>query len=179
MTVPIWTPPGIITSCGEWGIGDFLQAQNLATQSGGGAVAWPSGSLAIYCPIVIPAPIIAVMLAVGNGAVGNNIDVGIYDQAGTLIVSSGSTAMSGTSATQTFDISDTVIGPGLFYLAAAIDGTTGGILRANPGAAGAALLQAAGVAQQASAFPLPANAVFASMAQAYLPIILLSIQTVV
>jgi hypothetical protein len=57
------------------------------------------------------------MLVLNGATASGNMDVGIYDYAGTRLVSSGSTAQSGTSAFQDFDITDTLLGPGIFYLA--------------------------------------------------------------
>jgi hypothetical protein len=103
-----------------------------------------------------------------NGATAaNNIDVGIYDAAGTRLVSAGSTAQAGTSDLQLFDVTDTLLGPGLFYFAVSFDGTTGTVFRhvvsQNFG-------QALGVCQQtASAHPLPATATFAANAFQIVP----------
>lgn len=133
--------------------------------------AWPSANLAIYVPIRLPVPVIATIIALSAEGSSGNIDLGIYDAEGTRIVSAGSTAHGGFGL-NSINITDTLIGPGLFYLAAALDNATGTTYHM---AAGAHEALACGVVQEASAFPLPATATFASMAQAYIPLISLVI----
>ena len=78
-----------------------------------------------YIPFVVSEPITVVQLFAYNGATASgNIDMGIYDAKGTKLVSIGSTAQAGTNALQTFDITDTVLGSGRFYLAVAMDNAT-------------------------------------------------------
>jgi len=125
------------------------------------SVAWQSANRAIYIPFRISRSILVLNMYTFNGAVVNgNLDIGIYDKHGTRIVSSGSTAQAGVSSIQTLNITDTVIGPGLFYMALALS-TNGTILFQNTGATGM-FMKAMGLAQQANAFPLPANATFAT-----------------
>lgn len=133
------------------------------------SAAWPSANLALYMPFSVSRPTLFVKLFCINGATATgNVDMGIYDWAGTRLVSIGSTAQSGTAATQEFNITDTLIGPGRFYLAIAMDGTSGTLYRLQ------STLQAnreGGWLQEASAFPLPANATFASNTTNYQPAI--------
>ena len=132
---------------------------------------WVTANAAIYVPFRIAQPLTVVKLFMLNGAaVSGNVDVGIYgiSDAGTptRMVSSGSTAQSGVSVIQEFNITDTLIGPGLFYLALAVDNTTATFLRQVTLIANLELL---GAAQQATAFPLPATATFAVVTSSYLP----------
>src|SRR3972149_4117985 len=88
---------------------------------GGGAdvasAVWVANVI-VYIPVVIPASFRIEQLVARNGvAVSGNIDMGIYDEKGTRIVSAGSTAQAGASADQTFNVTDTLIGPGQYYLA--------------------------------------------------------------
>ena len=125
---------------------------------------------AVYIPFRIPAPMVVTQLFSMNGAaVSGNIDVGIYDKDGTRLVSSGSTAQAGTSTIQAFNITDTLIGPGQFYLAVAMDNATGTLLRIFLFPANGTKVM--GVAQQASAFALPATATFATESSGYFPMI--------
>jgi hypothetical protein len=130
---------------------------------------YPTANLAIYMPFRLPTPTLIAQLFCSNGtAVSGNVDVGIYDEAGTRLVSSGSTAQAGTSTNQAFNITDMTIGPGLFYLAVAMDNTTGTLFATT---ASALNLKFMGFAQEASAFPLPATATFATNAGTFMPII--------
>ena len=122
---------------------------------------FPSANAAYFFPFRIWTPITVRKLFAHNGATASgNIDVGIYDAQGRKLVSAGSTAQAGTNALQEFDVTDTVIGPGLFYLAVAMDNTTGTLFRSTFG--GSVNSKVMGEAQQASAFPLPATATFAT-----------------
>lgn len=146
-----------------------------AIGGGGGAVtlasfasaAWPAANRAIFLPFAVAVPSTAVQLYCLNGATASgNVDMGIYDPSGTRLVSIGSTAQSGTNVLQLFDITDTVLGPGAFYLGIALDGTTGTMFRANIGPGST---RAFGVVQMASAFALPAAATYAAAASGYIP----------
>ncbi len=92
------------------------------------------------------------------------------------MVSIGSTAHAGTSGIQSFDITDTTLNPGLYYLACALDNGTGIIDHFTHPALN---LRTMGVLKMASAFPLPANATFAAMDQAYLPTICVTNQAAI
>jgi hypothetical protein len=133
------------------------------------STAWPTANTAVYIPFRVFAPFLVAQIAWANGsAVSGNIDAGIYDAVGTRLVSAGSTVQSGAAAVQTVDITDTWIGPGLFYLALALDNTTGTI---TGQAAGLQRLRAIGLVEMASAFPLPATATFAALTGNLLPLV--------
>jgi hypothetical protein len=133
----------------------------------GGAIAltsvasatWPSANLLIGYPFRIFSPTLITKLWVANGATASgNLDLGIYDERGTKIVSSGSTAQSGANVLQAPDITDTWLGPGDYYCCCAMNGTTGTTLTTTWGhlSQGYAL----GQVQMVTAFPLPATATF-------------------
>jgi hypothetical protein len=97
---------------------------------------------------------VAQQLFVANGsAVSGNFDLGIYDAAGTRLVSIGSTAQSGTTALQAATISPVPLSPGLYYFGLALDNTSGAVLGHTSNAG-----RATGARMLASAFPLPARA---------------------
>lgn len=128
--------------------------------------AWPAANRALFVPFVIHEPFVVQKMAVYNATTAaGNVDIGIYTEDGTLLVSSGSTAMAGTSTQQTFSISKT-LAPGRYYMAIAFSSTSA-ILRAST--TSLASTQLSGVLQMASAFPLPATATFAVAASAYIP----------
>lgn len=144
---------------------------------GAASAVFPSANLAIFYPFVVCEPFVVVKMFTYNGAaVGDNVDVGLFAQDGTRLVSMGSTAQSGTNALQSFDIADTQLGPGVYYAGLACSGTTSTFFRRTTGNAG--LLQALGFAQQASAFALPATATLAAISNDYLPMFGLTGRTV-
>lgn len=161
-------PAPVITPFALESLGIALGAQNNGLVTAASA-AYPSANLALFLPFLLGSPTTVTKLCVVNGGTASgNVDVGIYDAVGTRIASAGSTAQAGTNALQAFDITDVVLGAGLYYLAVAKDDTTGTILRVNPVAE---ILRAFGCFQMASAFPLPATATFATIAQAFVPAI--------
>jgi hypothetical protein len=140
--------------------------------------AWPSANLAIFVPVDIFRPVTIVKMMVNNGsAVSGNIDVGIYTPNGARLVSAGSTAQAGTSAIQTFDITDTLLMPGWYYMAVALDNTTGTLAAFTGGTA--VDYRPLGMAQMASAFALPDPATFAAFTQTYVPLVSMTQRTTV
>lgn len=140
------------------------------------SAAWPSANRAIFVPFNVYHTLTIVQMLVFNGATASgNIDVGLYDLGGARLVSIGSTAQAGTSAYQAFDITDTTLNPGQYYMGVALDNATGTL---NRWSANAAEWRGLGLQQMASAFPLPATATFALVASAYLPWVMASRRTV-
>lgn len=102
--------------------------QNL----GSNAFAWTTANRAIYVPVRVPQRVKVLQLAyLPSTTATGNIDIGLYDQAGARVVSSGSTAKSATAAVIIVDVTDSVIGPGLYYLALNNDTTTDTFLGAT------------------------------------------------
>ncbi len=131
---------------------------------------WPTANKAVFIPFRLAQPVLVTKLFTWNGAaVSGNLDIGIYDASGTKLVSSGSTAQSGTNALQVIDVTDTWIGPGQFYFALVLDNATGTIVRNNLG--GAIFSQMNGLAEMTSAFPLPATATLAATSVSLLHVV--------
>lgn len=129
---------------------------------------WPLASRAIFIPFRISRSILVLNMFTFNGAVVNgNLDIGLLDAVGTRLVSSGSTAQAGINQIQTLNIADTLVGPGQFYIALAMDNIVGTFFRSNFSAPKVAVV---GMLQQVAAFPLPAAAVFALGALSYIPV---------
>lgn len=125
-----------------------------------GSATYTSANRAHFQWFRVPEICVVKQLWVANGATASgNIDVGIYTPDGTRLVSSGSTAQSGTSTLQVFDVTDTTLAPGYYYIAVAMDNTTGTIRRNNLSTQASKF---AGSAVMASAFPLPATATLAT-----------------
>lgn len=169
--------PVFIDTYSVYSIGTQLAAVSTGAPGSG---AWPDANRAIFIPFVLPADGTVVKLWCANGATASgNVDMGIYDESGTRKVSIGSTAQVGTSRIQEFDIGDTALTAGRYYLAIAKNTTTGTVFRSSsPG--GATLLNAGlGILEQTTAFPLPATATFITSAMGYIPWCGLSLRTLV
>lgn len=101
--------------------GGWMTYQTLPTN----ATPWGTQYRAIYVPIRVPRRVVVRKLGYANTSTATgNYDIGLYDAAGTRLVSSGSTAKTTSAATITYDMTDTTIGPGLYYLALNNDTTT-------------------------------------------------------
>lgn len=120
-----------------------------------------SANLAIYFPVIIEAPFLVKKMWTHNGGtVSGNIDMGIYTAGGAKLYSTGSTAQSGTSAVQSVTLGTPLfLVPDLYYLAIAADNTTAQIMGTPHSAED---LRRMGLFTQATAFPLPTTATFAS-----------------
>lgn len=95
--------------------------QNVTTSSG----VWGTANRAVYIPIGVKVRVTVVSLGFANGTTATgNIDIGLYDAAGVRLVSSGSTAKGTGNEITVMDVTDTTIGPGLYYLALNNDTTT-------------------------------------------------------
>jgi hypothetical protein len=131
------------------------------------SVVWPTANLALFVPVPCPGPFIIRRLAWENGsAVSGNVDMGVYTSEGQLVVSTGSTAQAGTSVFQAVNITDTLIPPGLYYLALVLNNGTGQFAR---GSVSNGAMRALGAYEMASAFALPSSSVRAAWAGTYLP----------
>ena len=117
------------------------------------SLAWLSSNRAVLVPFFLSTPALVTQLYWVNGAtVSGNVDAGVYDLSGTRLVSTGSTAQSGTSAFQGVTLgTPALIGAGRFYLALVLDNTTGTIYKAQNG-----FSRALAIGEATSAFPLPA-----------------------
>ena len=129
------------------------------------AIAWPANDTALFIPFRISSPFLIASIFWRNATTSGNVDAGVYDAAGTKLLSTGSIAGSG--AMQVVDVTDTLIGPGLFYIAFA-SSTTGASFRSVANFT-ANELKVLGCAQQATALPLPATATFATITAVAVP----------
>lgn len=95
-----------------------------AAATWGSSSAWGTANRAVYIPVrVTRACVVRKLGASVTATATGNIDIGIYSQSGTRLVSTGSTAKT-TSTVQVIDITDTTLTPGLYYLALNNDTTT-------------------------------------------------------
>lgn len=170
----VWTPtygarPGEVVihpwSYQSLGVALFAMAQTPSSQN------FVTASLAVYVPFWVPETVVVTQLGWFNGAaVAGNLDVGIYDEAGARLVSSGSTAQATTAALQAVDVTDTTLIRGSYYLALASD-TSDATQKLYAVLPEAGIPQSLGLLQEASAFPLPATATFAKYASAFIPVV--------
>ncbi len=163
-------PPSVVISTdSDVGIADVLMAWVTTAVAG---QTWPTANKAFYIPITITSPItVAYMMTRISTVSSGNVDVGLYSVDGTRILSSGSTGAGTVNVVQSFNVTDTVIGPGVYYLAMACDNTTATFLAWIPALQA---LRGAGVMEQTSAFPLPATATFATLTSNFVPCVGLS-----
>lgn len=137
-----------------------------AAQPNGSAV-WFGANAGIFIPFILHRQAVATQMTHQNGTVvSGNVDVGIFDERGKLIVSKGTVAQAGTSTIQVHDITDTELAPNVYFMGMSMDNNTGTVLRSS---LSAQLLRAAGVEVMASAFVLPSTVTFAVPTLAFCP----------
>jgi hypothetical protein len=121
------------------------------------AGAWPSANLAIYVPVRVPSPVIVRKLWYASGSTSTgNVDMGLFDGSGVALVSATNAAKVSTDE-QVFDVTDTWIGPGTYWIGLASDSATDTFIRSSSAAPFAA---SAGIYTQSSAYPLPSTATY-------------------
>jgi hypothetical protein len=136
-----------------------------------GHAAWPADNLAKFYPFRLTKRAILRAMIEYNGNPSGNIDLGVYNEQGNRLGSTGSIAMVGAFNMQAPNLAaPVVLGPGVYYFAMA----------ASDAAFPAATFQqytsfvdgpsSLGCCEMAGAFPLPAVAVFAHCAWAGIPI---------
>jgi hypothetical protein len=141
-----------------------------------GTGAWPTTDRAVFLPFELPNPRTFKNIVWFNSTtVQGNIDVGLYTHQGSRVVSLGSTAMVGAGARQVGNITDTPLLPGYYFLAMVWSGTSATFTRYP---ATSLVLQANGMQEMASAFPLPATATFANPTMSYVPLMWLLTRSV-
>lgn len=105
---------GGLTSIDTWRSVPFAllgQTPYIATST------YPTANLAIYTPVVFTDLGVVKKLWVASSTIGTgNFDVGLYNSAGTRLVSTGSTAKGTTTTEQIVDVTDTTVLPGLYYI---------------------------------------------------------------
>jgi hypothetical protein len=120
---------------------------------------WGTNNLARFVPLTLERPILVKRLFCLNGSsVTGNVDMGIYSYDGGQIIAKGSTAHTGTSVFQFFDITDTWLSPGKYYLGVACSVSTTRIGVISPSARYTAHHNDR---TATSAFALPASVTFA------------------
>src|SRR5262245_50161860 len=117
--------------------------------------AWPLANLALYVPFQINETLTVYEARLGTGATARgHYDIGIYDLAGTRLVSSGTQGRTA-STWEVAPLTDTELTPGWYYAAMSADSTNN---YSGTSSYGAGFLEALGVCEQTSAFTLPSTA---------------------
>ncbi len=116
-----------ILSNGKFGNVPAIAA--YSTFIGRAAVAWPVNNLAVYSPISLPSAFTISRFLVLNGAgTTGNVDIGLYSNAGVLLLSTGSTSRSGVgSLVQYINVTARSFPAGAYYLALLCASTSGTI----------------------------------------------------
>jgi hypothetical protein len=161
----IYTPlDGLVT------MGVTTSIASMASYATGGinpgsAQTWPVANLAIYVPFRLSSPMLVNRLYYRNGVtVTYDIDIGIYDAYGARLISTGTIDQGAASTTIDIDVTDIMIGPGLFYMAFVAENAAATFWMASWGGL-AQWFRCAGFAQEAlGSTLLPAIATFASPA---------------
>lgn len=116
-----------------------------------GTAAWAYANRALFIPFTVLTTLTVTGIRVHIQVSSGNLDVGIYDESCTRLVSLGSTASPGTGG-QLLDIADTELTPGRYYFAMVCDNTTINFARDISYSAVLGRWQ-----YEDSAFPLPAS----------------------
>ena len=142
-------------------IGDGMILNRTATTTSANAA-----NRAQYTWFFIATEVTVYKIAWENGAtINGNVDVGIYNEAGTLLISSGSTAQSGASVVQVVDITDTVLPPGGYFMGIVSDSASATFRSCT---LATEWLRLSGAQWEASAFPLPSTATMSTIASSVL-----------
>lgn len=156
---------GVLSTFGpESPIGMACQNARFATAGG----VWNTANTAQYIPILVPEFCTVYQLGTEVTAQAGNLDLGIYTEDGTRLVSAGSTAVGGVGI-QAVNVTDTNLSPALYYLAMnCSDATTAAFKRIAPD--GTTLRAHGGCSQAVGATALPNPATLASPV-GYVPLI--------
>lgn len=138
------------------------------------ASAWPSANRALYTPLCLPSTQRIKTIGVWCSVTGSGtFDIGIYAADGvTLLASMGSTSLVGTSVNLWTPANPLLIEAGVRYnLAMSCSTASAQFVRTAPAVT---FLRGGGIAQMATAHPLPATFVPAQVAAAYAPVFALT-----
>lgn len=139
---------------------------------GGGTIGtWPVANTAYFCPMRLPVERTLVALGIYcSNPVSGNFDLGVYAPNGRRLASAGSTPQTAVNGIQKYTLpTPLILTRGSYYLAAVADNITGNYIRSALGPAGADFHRFLGMAEQAGAFPLPANATLGPITAQFIP----------
>lgn len=121
--------PQHILSVGRFnGIANLIDAQTLGGFSG---VAWLGNNVAVYVPLTIPQRFTVARFMISNADADGNIDIGLYNAAGTRLISTGTQTRTGSSVVQYYGVTDQSFPPGNYYIALVVSTTGGQVFGVN------------------------------------------------
>jgi len=173
---PSYRPDAVLVGTWSWqALADDITG---ISNTGPGAAAWPIANLAIAYPFELTDYFPCRKVWWVNGAtVGtDSADVGVFTEAGARLVSGGGTLIAGASIVQEVDVTDTLLTPGRYWCAMSVSGTTATPQRWQPSVGQA---RAMGVAQMATAYPLPSTFTPAALASTAVPLCGIASRTLV
>jgi len=131
-------------------------------QAGLGSNAWTTANLAVYFPFQVFMPFLVQKVFWANGAtVSGNVDVGVYNTDGVLLLNAGSTAQATINVAQSVALGTPyLLTPDLYYFGVAASSATATFVGSGVGTPD--FMQHFGMGQQSAAPPLPATWTFAS-----------------
>jgi hypothetical protein len=161
------SPGSVISNYNIYGLGANLIINGFTALAG---AVWPFANRAFYFPFVVEdGDFVASKFILRNATpVSGNFDVGIYNAKYARLVSSGSTAHTGTNQIQQITITDTPLMPGQYFMALVFDNNTAFLLTTSVSVS-SVIANTWGVRQEVSAFPLPATATPTAMTANYFP----------
>jgi hypothetical protein len=129
----------------------YQRANNFVTST-----AWPLSGLGIYVPVTVEQPCTFKKMTVLNGVTLNGtLGVGIYDESFNRLTSVAAATQTGASVTQTLDIADITVPPGIYYLMMVVASATATYMCA--GSQTALSLRTCGVLEQTGITDTPPN----------------------
>jgi len=119
--------------------------------------AYPTVNKGLFYPFWLEKPMLAQQMAYCAGnTIAGNVDVGIFDIKGNLLVSSGGTAMAGGAGSfQIINITDTLLAQGYYMKGIACDSITATMIASNVGPQVGASF---GFCEQLTAYPFSTGA---------------------
>lgn len=154
---------------GTWSIQAIGDDFNAIYAANFGSGTYPSANRAIAFPFELSDYFLAQKVWWMNGttATTNSADVGVYTEAGSLLISGGGTAIATANVVQEADPGDVLLQPGRYWCAYAQDGTT-----ATPTGLSmtAAQSRSCGCAQMDTAYTLPSTFTPAAVAGSFIPL---------
>jgi hypothetical protein len=141
------------------------------------AAGYPLANLALFIPFSVSIPVIPITGWAYCGTIaGGNFDIGVYDTAGTRLVSSGATARAASTVVSTATLTATTLFPDRwYYMAFSADATSNYFSSASI----AGIWATQGLVEATTAYVLPASVTFAVTTRAYCPMFGLNLQTTV
>lgn len=110
-------------------VGRFNAVANAIITGSNASIAgdtWPANDRALYYPLRMPERFTVARFMIANSTnLTGNVDIGLYNAAGGLLVSTGSTLRAGSAVCQFIGITDRLFPAGSYFIALLASSTTG------------------------------------------------------